>query len=224
VPATLRIFPLDTVLFPGMRLSVHVVEPRLRSLIRGLVQTEPLESHRLGVVAIREGYRIGRGQGRQSAHRVGCEALVTSAVDRPDGSWDVRLTGRRRMRVDELVSADQAQAVAAVSYPPEVDGSDVTETATTALTAFEAYRHAVADHAGVQASVGELPDEPLPLSYVLAAATTLPLRERQVLLEAPSAAARLRRLTLMLRAELTAIQAVASLPATRLARTGWSPN
>jgi uncharacterized protein len=224
VAATLRIFPLDTVLFPGMRSSVHVVEPRLRELIRRLVETQPPDGRRLGVVAIREGYQIGRRHGRQSAHRVGCEAIVANADARSDGSWDVGLTGQRRMRVEELVSADRSQAVAKISYPPEIDGPGAVETATTALAAFEAYRDAVADYGAAQVSVDDLPAEPLPLSYALSTAATLPLRERQVLLEAPSAAARLRRLTLMLRAELTAIQAVASLPATRLARTGWSPN
>jgi uncharacterized protein len=223
VAATLRIFPLDTVLFPGMRQSVHVVEPRLRSLIQRLVETPPPE-RRLGVVAIREGYQVGRRHGRQSAHRVGCEAIVTRADDRPDGSWDVGLSGRRRMRVEELVSAERSPAVAAITYPPDIDGPEAAVTAATAIAAFEAYRDAVADHGGVQVPLGDLPSEPVPLSYALSTATTLPLRERQLLLEAPTAAARLRRLTLMLRAELSAIQAVASLPATRLARTGWSPN
>ena len=190
---TLPIFPLDTVLFPGMRLSVHVIEPRLREMIHQLAETLDPSDRQLGVVAIREGYQIGRRYGRQSAHRVGCEALMTHAKDRPDdGGWDITLMGRRRMRVEELVSKSRTNAVA--------------------------------DHGGPQVSIDELPTEPIALSYALATATTLPIRERQVLLEAPHAAARLQRLTLMLRVELAAIQAVASLPATRLARTGWSPN
>jgi uncharacterized protein len=224
VATKLRIFPLDTVLFPGMRLTVHVIEPRLREMIRTLAKTLGPSDRRLGVVAIREGYRIGRSHGRQSAHRVGCEALMTQAKARPDGSWDIALMGRRRMRVEELVSEGRASAVAAVTYPPEIEGPDAPMRMTTALGAFEAYRNTVADNGGAQVPLGDLPTEALALSYALATATTLPLRERQVLLEAPHAAARLQRLTLMLRVELSAIQAVASLPATRLARTNWSPN
>lgn len=222
---TLPIFPLDTVLFPGMRLSVHVIEPRLREMIHQLAETLDPSDRQLGVVAIREGYQIGRRYGRQSAHRVGCEALMTHAKDRPDdGGWDITLMGRRRMRVEELVSKSRTNAVATVTYPPDIEGPAGPESVTVALEAFEAYRNAVADHGGPQVSIDELPTEPIALSYALATATTLPLRERQVLLEAPHAAARLQRLTLMLRVELAAIQAVASLPATRLARTGWSPN
>lgn len=222
--STLRIFPLDTVLFPGMRLTVHVMEPRLREMVAQLAKAPKPADRRLGVVAIREGYQIGRRHGRQSAHRVGCEALMTQAKERPDGSWDISLMGGRRVRVEELVSRSRTNAVAAVTYPPEIEGPADPETVARALEAFEAYRNAVAGQGGPQVPLDDLPTEPLPLSYALSTATTLPLRERQVLLEAPHAAARLRRLTLMLRVELSAIQAVASLPATRLARTGWSPN
>ncbi len=222
--STLRILPLDSVLFPGMRLTVHVMEPRLREMVRQLAKSAKPTDRRLGVVAIREGYQIGRRHGRQSAHRVGCEALMTQAKERPDGSWDISLLGRRRVRVEELVSESRTNAVAAVTYPTEIDGPTDPETVAKALEAFEAYRNAVAGQGGPQVPLDDLPTDPLPLSYALSTATTLPLRERQVLLEAPHAAARLRRLTLMLRVELSAIQAVASLPATRLARTGWSPN
>ncbi|HYJ67113.1 MAG TPA: LON peptidase substrate-binding domain-containing protein [Nocardioidaceae bacterium] len=221
---TLRIFPLDSVLFPGMRLPVHVVEPRLSAVIEGLAGSDPLPQRLLGVVAIREGYQVGRRHGRQSAHRVGCEALVAEATSRSDGSWDVELVGQRRIRVERLVSERRDEPLAAVAYPAEVDGPRAVEAATAARTAFEAYRHLVATHGGADLAGADLPAEPLPLSYALATVATLPLRERQLLLEAADAADRLQRLTLMLRAELAAMQAVASLPATRLARTGWSPN
>ena len=52
----------------------------------------------------------------------------------------------------------------------------------------------------------------------------LPLQERQALLEAADAAARLILVTDLLRAELRAINVIPSLPATEVARTRWSPN
>jgi uncharacterized protein len=224
VVATLRIFPLDTVLFPGMRLPVHVVEPRLSTVIEGMAESNPPPHRRLGVVAIREGYQVGRRHARQSAHRMGCEAQLAEATSREDGSWDIELVGQRRIRVERLVSERHDEPLAAIAYPTEVDGPQAPEAAIAARSAFDAYRELMAAHGGPDPSVADLPAEPLPLSYALASVATLPLRERQLLLEAADAADRLQRLTLMLRAELTAIQAVASLPATRLARTGWSPN
>jgi Lon protease-like protein len=224
VVATLRIFPLDTVLFPGMRLPVHIVEPRLSAVIEGLAESNPPPERRLGVVAIREGYQLGRKHGRQSAHRMGCEAQIAEATSRSDGSWDVELVGQRRIRVERLISERRGEPVASVAYPTDVEGPQAAEAAIAARSAFAAYRDLMAAHGGPELSVADLPAEPLPLSYALSTVATLPLRERQLLLEAADAADRLQRLTLMLRAELTAIQAVASLPATRLARTGWSPN
>ena len=60
----------------------------------------------------------------------------------------------------------------------------------------------------------------------LAATATclLTLRERQALLEADSARERLIMLRMSLREEMRAMRAIPSLPATEVARTGWSPN
>ncbi len=62
------------------------------------------------------------------------------------------------------------------------------------------------------------------LSYTLAAALVINLAERQQLLEAPDVVTRLRLGTALMRAELRAIAALPSLPATSMARTQWSPN
>ncbi|MET1060513.1 MAG: peptidase S16, partial [Nocardioides sp.] len=62
------------------------------------------------------------------------------------------------------------------------------------------------------------------LSWSLAATCLLTLPDRQSLLEAESASIRLGMLITFLREELRAIAAIPSLPATELARTGWSPN
>ena len=54
---TLPLFPLGTVLFPGLLLPLHIFEDRYRQLVRDLVsQPEP---QRFGVVAIREGRETG---------------------------------------------------------------------------------------------------------------------------------------------------------------------
>jgi hypothetical protein len=50
------------------------------------------------------------------------------------------------------------------------------------------------------------------------------MAERQTLLEAADPGERLVLVTDLLRAELRAMNAIASLPATEVARTRWSPN
>jgi hypothetical protein len=54
---TLPLFPLGTVLFPGLLLPLHIFEERYRQLVRDL-QTRP-EPRRFGVIAIRQGRETG---------------------------------------------------------------------------------------------------------------------------------------------------------------------
>src|SRR5437016_378198 len=54
---TLPLFPLGTVLFPGLLLPLHIFEDRYRRLVRDL-QDGP-EPRRFGVIAIRQGRETG---------------------------------------------------------------------------------------------------------------------------------------------------------------------
>src|SRR6266702_1517430 len=54
---TLPLFPLGTVLFPGLLLPLHIFEDRYRRLVRDL-QDGP-EPRRFGVIAIRQGDEAG---------------------------------------------------------------------------------------------------------------------------------------------------------------------
>ena len=53
----LPLFPLSTVLFPGMRLPLHVFEERYRQLVADLL-TGP-EPRQFGIIAIRRGRETG---------------------------------------------------------------------------------------------------------------------------------------------------------------------
>ena len=53
----LPLFPLSTVLFPGMRLPLHIFEERYR-LLAAHLQAQP-EPRRFGVIAIRTGREAG---------------------------------------------------------------------------------------------------------------------------------------------------------------------
>ena len=84
----LPIFPLNTVVFPGVTLPLHVFEDRYRALVHHLL-TIPDKSMRLfGIVAIREGYEVGDSENRrgvQSLHRVGTLVQLTEVERYDDG-------------------------------------------------------------------------------------------------------------------------------------------
>ena len=101
----LPLFPLGTVLFPGVLLPLHVFEQRYRLLVRDLLVAA--EEHReFGVIAIREGREVGT-DGIRALHPVGCVARLRRVEPYDDGRFDVVSTGSRRFR---LAALDESKA------------------------------------------------------------------------------------------------------------------
>ena len=216
----LPLFPLGTVLFPGMALPLLVFEDRYRRLVADLLR-RPEGQRTFGVVAIRDGYEVG-DISVQSAHRVGCEAVVESIRERPDGRYELATAGRRRFRVDGM-ERRRPYLIGDVAYLAETDGADVDHASARALAAFEAYRSRLGELHGAEVQVLDLPRRARTLSYALAATGLFGLGDRQALLAEETTAGRLTRLADLFRTEVAAMTALPSLPATGL-RTGWSPN
>src|SRR2546430_4697194 len=68
---TMPLFPLGTVLYPGLVLPLHIFEERYRQLVRDLLEgPEPQE---FGVIAIRKGRETGV-DGVSALYEIGCAA------------------------------------------------------------------------------------------------------------------------------------------------------
>ncbi len=61
VGTRLALFPLGTVLFPGLVLPLHVFEERYQTLVRDLRELDE-EEREFGVVAIARGWEVEAGQ------------------------------------------------------------------------------------------------------------------------------------------------------------------
>jgi uncharacterized protein len=81
----LPLFPLSTVLFPGMRLPLHIFEERYRQLVADLL-TGP-EPRQFGIIAIRKGRETGI-EGVTALYDIGCVATVRQIAEREDGRYD----------------------------------------------------------------------------------------------------------------------------------------
>ncbi|MEJ7629785.1 MAG: LON peptidase substrate-binding domain-containing protein [Nocardioidaceae bacterium] len=221
----LPLFPLNTVLFPGVVMPLYIFEDRYRSLVRDLIALPPTRDREFGVVAIKVGYEVGE-RGVHTIQRVGCAALVTEVTANDDGTFEIIVVGRRRFHVEDLdPSHDYLQAdVEWLADPGGGSPADVATTAETARRLFGTYRRVVEELRADDVLDGPTPHDPVDLSYTLAAAMVLTLANRQQLLECADVTSRLRMGTSLLRAELRAIRAIPSLPATSLARTQWCPN
>ncbi len=220
----LPIFPLNTVVFPGVTVPLHVFEDRYRALVHHLLTIADKPQRLFGIVAIREGYEVGT-HGVQSVHRVGCVVQMTSVDPYPDGRFDIEVVGRRRLRLDGLDTSGAYLVgdVESVEEPEDHSPAALAE-ARRAQETFTRYRRQLSDLRGDEVLDGGLPQDPEYLSYSLAATCLLTLSERQALLEAPTAVERLIMLRHTLREEMRAMAAIPSLPATEVARTAWSPN
>ena len=214
-------FPLNTVVFPGMTVPLHVFEERYRALVDHLLEVPDPGQRLFGTVAIREGYEVG-DHGTQSIYRVGCTLQLTEVETRPDGSFDVVAVGRDRLLLERMEpGGDYPQGLASVVVEPRVRVDE--QVLDRARATFTAYRAAMAQLQGDPFS-GTLPRDPDYLAWTLSAIAPLPMAERQSLLEAPDSQERLELVTHLLREELRAINVIPSLPATQVARTAWSPN
>lgn len=217
----LPMFPLNSVMFPGVTVPLRVFEDRYRALMHHLMRIEDPAERLFGSVAIREGYEIG-DHGAQSLFRVGVRLQLTEIEAHDDGTFDIVAVGRDRIRLDRLERGDLFP-MGEVDLLPEPEVTVPDELVDRARATFTAYRQALREVAA-DPYRGALPTDPAYLSWVLAACAPLPMAERQQLLEATDAEERLALATELLRTELRAMNVISSLPATEVARTRWSPN
>jgi Lon protease-like protein len=207
----LPLFPLSTVLFPGMRLPLHVFENRYRQLVADLLERP--EPRQFGVVAIRKGRETGVN-GVTALYDVGCVATVRKATAREDGRYDLQTVGTRRFRLRQL---DQSLPYFQGEVEPLADEmGDAAQAAYMSQRVqaeFRTYLNALADRGGGVISVASLPDEPELLSYVVGAAMIIDLPDRQALLAAPDVVTRLKAERSLLARETAMMRATTSRPA-----------
>lgn len=215
------IFPLESVLFPGLVLPLHIFEERYRQLVRDLLD-RPEEERQFGVVATTRGHEVGP-QALEQAADIGCMAAVRQVEAYDDGRFDIVTTGTTRFRV-EAVDDSMAYPQADVALLSEEEGHGAGAFVPGVLTLFDRYcRLLRALGASVQGP-DELPDEPVHLSYLVAAAVILDRHERQRLLEVDESAARLRQELRLLWREISLLQRLPALPASELLSTEFSSN
>lgn len=215
----LPLFPLGTVLVPGLVLPLHVFEPRYRQLVADLLD-RPEREQVFGVVAIRQGQEVGR-DGVRALYDVGCTAVLRRVTPLEGGRFDLVTSGAVRFRLDGLDEAAGTPYLTGLVSPlPDRDGddADVPGLARQVGLAFAAYRERLG------AAQTGLPTSPRVLSYLVAAGMLLDLPDRQALLEQPDTARRLLAERALLRRERVLIDRLRALPSPDLVRAAVSPS
>ena len=214
---TLPLFPLGSVLFPGVVLPLHIFEPRYRKMVTDLRELPEGESRQFGVVAIRDGREVG-AQSVESVYDIGCTARISALEAHDDGRYSLVTTGVQRFRLLD-VDASGVYLVGEVEYLEEASDARAEALKTSSTALLLGYQRALAGLRGVRTgSIPELPDDPTVLSYLIAAAMVLDLRDKQRLLATPDTASRLQKEQALLRRETLLIKELRTLPAVDLLR------
>jgi Lon protease-like protein len=220
----LPLFPLGSVLVPGMRLALHVFEPRYRQLVADLLNAEDPGAPEFGVVALRHGWEVGE---LGDVYEVGTTARVTDVLPHPDGRCELAAVGEQRFVVESLDATAQPYLMATVRRLPEPDGALRPGLTAATLRSLDVHLRALAELAVDLGDVETLDEldratpQPTALSYAVAGLTSLPLPDRQALLAIPDTASRLRAARAILRRENELLVQLHAVPVTAATfRTG----
>lgn len=192
----LPLFPLNTVLFPGSPLPLHIFEERYKLMIsRCLEQQSPF-----GVVLIHEDNRPDTDP-NVTFHHVGTSAQVGEGVKLEDGRYYLVATGQRRFRVQYLIQR-APYFIGSVTFLPEESGAAVVDTANELRTLYTRYWDALAASTGYPRETDPLPEDVVELTYWMANRLQIDNSHKQRWLEA-DVATRLREMMMALRGELS---------------------
>jgi Lon protease-like protein len=178
-------FPLGTVLFPYVRLPLHVFELRYRALVRDCLRNQK----EFGVVLIERGSEVGGGDDRFG---VGTVAQIIESAELPDGRWVLEAVGTRRIRIATWLPDDPYPLALAADAP---DPDEAAVDAALLADAERAVRRALVLKAELNEPAARadtaIADEPPVAAWQLGAIAPLALMDHQRLLEQDGVNARL---------------------------------
>ena len=191
----LPLFPLNLVLFPGMRMPLHIFEERYKAMIGDCVERESP----FGVVLIKDGPEVG---GPAEPFRVGTTARITQVQHLEEGRMNLLALGERRFDLVEIVQ-EVPHMVGLVAFKDEALGEVSSELVEEVGQDYGQFLRHVSTLAGSWNAPVQVPEDPQDLSFEAVATLTssieLPQGLRQQLLEFDTAGERLSHLLPLLK-------------------------
>jgi Lon protease-like protein len=175
------IFPLRTLLLPGVDLGIHVFEDRYRALVSHSLSN----GHTFGVVLIRHGLHVG---GPAEPHAIGTLAHISGYARLADGRYLLEVEGTRRFKIESTKDGG-AYPTARVTWLTESIGNFAG--ARTASDDVARLFHLYRARSGDGDLPVHLPVDPVARSYIVAAHLGIDTPAKQRLLEAGTAEDRL---------------------------------
>ncbi len=198
----LPIFPLNTVLFPGMPLKLHIFEERYKLMINHCYQN----GQPFGVALIKSGQEVG---GRAEPFLIGCTATITELEPLPGGRMNIVAVGSDRF-IAHSFRYDQPYLVA------EVETLSLANTNATSLSSttrslrpwVHHYLQTLADASETKFDIQQLPDDPIQFAYLASFLLEISSEQKQNLLNIEDADDLIANLRTIYRREVTLLSAM----------------
>lgn len=163
----LPLFPLNTVLFPGQPISLHIFEERYKEMIGLCIETQ----QPFGVLLLESGQAEVNPFSSEpiKPHLIGCTAQITQVQHLFAGRMNITAVGHERFMVREF-KHDRAYLVGVVeSYPMETGDKTVLVGQRAVLSYWiERYLKALEKAGQIQPGSRVLPKQPDTLAYLAA--------------------------------------------------------
>lgn len=206
---SLALFPLNTVLYPGGLLPLHIFEPRYRTMIKTCLE----EKRPFGVVMIRQGQEVGQ---TADPHQIGTMARIVQVQHLEDGRMYLLAVGEDRFRLWEYALSADDYLLGQVSRLDEDEGdlwalAPLVETVHEKIDTYLDLYTTLEEEEAVELT-GELASEPGRLAYQIASLLNISTMEKQALLEIDDPEERLRREVTILDREIAYLQQLKETP------------
>ncbi len=195
------VFPLNTVLFPGVPLPLQIFEPRYLAMVNDLKRRD----NRFCVSHIVSGEEVG---GPAVPAPVGCLAEIVQLEPMPGERYFLVAVGVERVKILSLDDVSKPYLVGSLEVLAEDEDSVDAQTVSRARKLFSQYMDCILKLSGREDAKIPLPAEPDLLSYLLAAVLQVDAEVRQRLLEAPDNAERLKAEISVLEGELPVLRSM----------------
>ena len=193
----LPLFPLNTVLFPGMPLPLHVFEDRYKEMVQVCLD----EKRPFGVVLIQSG--VAEWGPVADPHEVGCVAEIAEVQKLEDGRLLIMAVGTERFRIVSLDHRLPYLMGEVETLPFQEESLEAVEQFADELTPWLLeYLVFLADLGQLEFDPSQMPDNYEELVYLASAAIQLPAEEKQAILENEKVTTLLRKLIAVYREEV----------------------
>jgi Lon protease-like protein len=204
----LPLFPLNTVLFPGQALPLHIFEPRYREMVADCLASDQT----FGVVLIRKGPEVGE---TAIPHKVGTTAVIQEVERLPDGRMNILTLGQERFRLESYDDNKSYLVGRITPWPWDTTLLPEGSVRRGVQRHLERYIDLLSQISASEFELDQPPQDLTSLAVLAAVILQLPADQKQRLLEIPSLDGLLRHLHGLLRQENRALHIMLAASPTR---------